>query len=118
MKKSVLIADDQAFFRSTLRDILTEAGYLVVWEAADGAEAVEMTKRHRPDIVILDVVMPVKNGIDAALEINGLEPRPGIVVCSSLNNDPITKKALDAGADAFIYKPFDKPRLLETLENL
>ncbi|HXI10425.1 MAG TPA: response regulator, partial [Thermodesulfobacteriota bacterium] len=72
MAKRVLIADDTVFFRVALKEILAGGGYEVVGEAANGEEAVELTRQLRPDIVILDVVMPVKNGIEAAKEITKL----------------------------------------------
>ena len=114
----VLIADDQGFFRTLMRDLLTDGGFSVVAEASDGAEAVAMTTAYKPDIVILDVVMPGKNGLEAALDISRLVPRPKIVMCSSLDDGPIVKEAIESGADAFIYKPVNGPEVLKTLRGL
>jgi len=116
--KRVVIADDMEFFRSALKGILTGAGFRVIAEAHNGEEAVEMAEILKPDIVILDVVMPIKNGIDAATEINGLTPRPGIIMCSSLDDKPVVDGALRAGADAYITKPLNRGQIIDTLYSL
>lgn len=116
--KRIIIADDVAFFRQTLKDILTGEGFEVVAEASNGTEAVEMTKAHAPDIVLLDVVMPEKNGLEAAREIIRLKLPVNIVMCSSLGYEPIVKEAIKAGASAYILKPFDRVSVLEALGSL
>ncbi|MBI5887553.1 MAG: response regulator [Deltaproteobacteria bacterium] len=116
--RRILIADDVAFFRQTLKDLLAGEGFEVVAEASNGAEAVEMTKAHAPDIVLLDVVMPEKNGLEAAREIIRLKLPLKIVMCSSLGYEPIVKEALKAGASAYILKPFDKVSVLKALSSL
>ncbi len=116
--KRVVIADDTEFFRNALKGILTGAGFRVIAEAHNGEEAVEMAEILKPDIVILDVVMPLKNGIDAATEINRLTPRPGIIMCSSLDDKPVVDGALRAGADAYIGKPLNRGQIIDTLYSL
>ncbi|MFQ5441734.1 MAG: chemotaxis protein [Thermodesulfobacteriota bacterium] len=114
----VVIADDTDFFRNALKGILKGAGFRVVAEAHNGEEAVEMAEILKPDIVILDVVMPLKNGIDAATEINKLTPRPRIIMCSSLDDKPVVDGALRAGADAYITKPLNRGQIIDTLYSL
>lgn len=116
--KKILISDDVAFFRATLRDIITEGGFDVIAEASNGSEAVEKARSLKPDIVILDIVMPVKNGLEAAKEIIRLKLPIKIVMCSSLGYEPIVKEALRSGASAYILKPFDKTTVLSTLSTL
>jgi two-component system chemotaxis response regulator CheY len=118
MVKKVLICDDVAFFRTSINDILTEAGFEVVGEAANGAEAIERTRALKPDIVILDIVMPNKNGLEVAKELIRMRMPIKIVICSSLGYDPIVKEALKSGASAYILKPFDKANILDTLAKL
>lgn len=118
MAKKILICDDVAFFRASLRDILIEAGFEVVAEAANGIEAIEKTRAAKPDIVILDIVMPNKNGLEAAKELVRLRMPLKIVICSSLGYEPIVKEALRAGASAYILKPFDKTGVIDTLNKL
>lgn len=115
VSRRVLIADDAAFFRTLLREMLSEAGFEVVAEAKDGREAVELARALRPDIVILDVVMPVKSGLDAAREISGLHLPLKIVMCSSMGHDPVVEEAALSGACAYIHKPLDKAAVLDTL---
>ena len=116
--KRIIIADDVAFFRHSLKDILTGGGFEVVAEASNGTEAVEMTKTHRPDIIILDVVMPEKNGLEVARELVRLKMPVKIVMCSSLGYEPIVKEAIKAGASAYILKPFDNASVLSSLNAL
>lgn len=110
-----MIADDTVFFRVALKEILTNGGYEVVGEAANGAEAVEEAARLKPDIVILDVVMPVKNGIEAAKEITKLKLPSTIVMCTSLGYEPIVEEAIRSGASAYIIKPLNAEKVLSTL---
>lgn len=118
MSKKVLIADDVAFFRSTLKEILIDEGFDVVGEAVNGAEAVEKARQFRPDIVILDVVMPMKNGLEAAREIKQLDMPLKIVMCSSLGYESIVESAMISGACAYIIKPFDRTKVLDTINSL
>jgi two-component system chemotaxis response regulator CheY len=106
MSKRVLIADDAVFMRELLREILTEGGYEVVAEAADGAEAVERFREHSPDVVTLDIVMPKKSGLDALREILTGDPGACIVMCSALGQEALVMESLEAGARDFIVKPF------------
>jgi two-component system chemotaxis response regulator CheY len=118
MPRRVVIADDTAFFRVALRDILSSGGFEVIGEAADGEEAFYLTKNNRPEIVILDIVMPEKDGLKAAEEIARLKLGTKIVMCSSMGYENVVKKALQSGACAFIVKPFDKNTILKTLYEL
>ncbi|MBI5237366.1 MAG: response regulator [Deltaproteobacteria bacterium] len=115
MSRRVVIADDAAFFRTFLREMLSEAGFEVVAEAKDGGEAVEFVRALRPDIVILDVVMPVKSGLEAAREISRLNLPLKIIMCSSLGQDPVVEEAAMSGACAYIHKPLHKAAVLDTL---
>ncbi len=114
MSKRVLIADDAAFMREMLRDILSDGEYEVVAEAADGVETVEKFDEHTPDLVTLDIVMPRKNGIDALREILAAHPTACIVMCSALGQEALVAEALESGARDFIVKPF-KPEQVRTV---
>lgn len=115
MPKRVLIADDTDLYRAMLYDILTKGGYKVVGQAVNGAEAVAMAFELRPDIIVLDIIMPVKNGIEAAREISGRPDHPVIVMCTSLGFEPIVDEAMRAGARAYIVKPLSSEQVLKTL---
>ena len=115
MANRVLIADDAAFMREMLRDILTDGGYEIVGEAADGNEAVSAFAKHQPDLVTLDIVMPRKSGLEALREIVAAHPSACVVMCSALGQETLVTEALQAGAKDFIVKPFKPDAVLKTL---
>ena len=106
-KKRVMIVDDALFMRNMLRGILEEDGFEVVAEAADGAEAVLTYRDIRPDIVTLDIIMPVKNGIEALREIMAIDPGARVIICSAVGQESLVQKAQGVGARDFILKPFN-----------
>jgi two-component system chemotaxis response regulator CheY len=116
MAKRVLIVDDAAFMREMLREILTDAGYEIAGEAADGDQAVTMFRECSPDLVTLDIVMPRKSGLEALREIRGLDPGACIVMCSALGQEALVMEALEAGASDFIVKPFKPDQALAVIE--
>ncbi len=115
MSRSVLISDDAAFMREMLRDILTEGGFEIAAEAIDGNEAIELFQEHSPDLVMLDIVMPRKSGLEALREIMGISPSACVVMCSALGQETLVMDALEAGARDFIVKPFKPDKVLEVV---
>ena len=115
MSRRVLIADDAAFMREMLRDILNEGGYEVVAEAADGNEAISAYTEHHPDLVTLDIVMPRRSGLEALREIVAGDPGACVVMCSALGQEALVMEALDAGAQDFVVKPFKPDHVLEVV---
>ena len=115
MSISVLISDDAAFMREMLRDILTEGGFEIAAEAIDGNEAIELFQEHSPDLVMLDIVMPRKSGLEALREIMGMSPSACVVMCSALGQETLVMDALEAGARDFIVKPFKPDKVLEVV---
>ncbi|MCM0081306.1 response regulator [Geomonas sp. Red32] len=107
MAKTVMIVDDSLFMRKMLRDILEGEGFEVAAEAADGDEAVTKFRDCRPDVTTLDIVMPNKTGIDALREIMTIDPAARVVMCSAMGQETLTASATEAGAKAFIVKPFN-----------
>ncbi len=103
---TVLLADDDVLVRQGLRVLVESAGDLsVVAEAADGAQAIELAGSTRPDVVVMDVRMPGRDGIDATREISSWdEPRPRVLVLTTFDLDEIVHDALEAGADGFLLK--------------
>lgn len=118
MSQRVLIADDAAFMREMLRDILTEGGYEVVAEASDGASAIAAYEEHAPDLVTLDIVMPGKSGVEALEEIMMLSPSACVVIVSALGQEPLVMEALHAGAKDFIVKPFKPDQVLTVFKKV
>ena len=111
----MLIAEDEALIRLDLAEMLREEGYDVVGEAGDGQEAVDMAVRLRPDLVIMDVKMPRRDGIDAAVEIAAHRIAP-IVVLTAFSQRDLVERARDAGAMAYLVKPFSASDLVPAIE--
>lgn len=113
--RRVLIAEDEALIRLDLSEMLREEGYDVVGEAGDGQEAVELAESLNPDLVIMDVKMPRRDGIDAAAEIAAKRIAP-IVVLTAFSQRDLVEKARDAGAMAYLVKPFSASDLIPAIE--
>src|SRR5664279_3828358 len=113
--RRVLIAEDEALIRLDLAEMLAEEGFEVVGEAADGEQAVALALELRPDLVILDVKMPKKDGIEAAAEIVGEQVAP-VVILTAFSQRELVERARDAGAMAYLVKPFSKADLLPAIE--
>ena len=113
--KRVLIADDASFMRQMIRDIIEPEGFEVVGEASDGMEVVEKYKKLRPDVVMMDIVMPKRSGIDAVRAIKAEDAGARVVMCSALGQDALVSEAIQAGARDFIVKPFKPDAVLATL---
>lgn len=111
----VLIAEDEALIRLDLKEMLQEEGFDVVAEVADGASAVRLTRELKPDLVILDVKMPVMDGIQAAEEI-AKERLSAILILTAFSQRDLVEKARRAGAMAYLVKPFQKHDLLPAVE--
>ena len=113
--RRVIIAEDEALIRLDLSEMLRDEGYDVVGEAGDGQEAVELAERLNPDLVIMDVKMPRRDGIDAAAEIAAKRIAP-IVVLTAFSQRDLVEKARDAGAMAYLVKPFSITDLIPAIE--
>jgi two-component system chemotaxis response regulator CheY len=118
MKLNVLIVDDAPFIREVLRHILTKSGHKVVGEAEDGEEAVLKAQELRPDLVIMDIVMPRKSGVQATKEIAVLLPQAKIIACSTVDQDTMLMKVMEAGAHDFIKKPFNAKEVIGIIEKV
>jgi CheY-like chemotaxis protein len=110
----VLIVDDDQFVRAVLRDMLSPTG-CECSEARDGLEALERVRADRPDVVLLDLLMPRMSGIEALQQICGVSPRPRVVVITSLASDALLAQALSAGASAYVVKPFHPIEIQEAV---
>lgn len=114
---SVLIVDDAAFMRLNLKNILKD-DFEIAGEAQNGKEAVELYQELKPDIVTMDITMPVMDGLEAIKAIQDIDPSAKIVVCSAMGQQKIVIQAIEMGAKDFIVKPFKKDRVMESLEKL
>jgi len=116
MAKTVLIVDDVAFVRKTLAEVLIEAGYSVVGEAADGEEAIAQWGKLRPDIVTMDVVMPKVSGIEATKQIMKLDRNAVVVMISAMDQIHLVMEAIHVGAKDYIQKPFHSEDVRNVME--
>lgn len=111
----VLVAEDEALIRLDLVEMLSEEGYVVVGEAADGEQAVEQAEQLHPDLVIMDVKMPKMDGIDAASIIAERRIAP-VVILTAFSQRDLVERARDAGAMAYLVKPFGRKDLMPAME--
>jgi two-component system chemotaxis response regulator CheY len=114
----ILIVDDSQFVRSTIKQMLISKNQEIIGEAADGIEAVEKYKQLHPDLVIMDIMMPKKNGLEAMKDIQQYDQKCKIVVCSSLHQDEIMKTAKKLGALAYLFKPFEIKKLMNIIHQI
>ncbi len=111
----VVIAEDEALIRLDLKEMLEEEGYSVVGEAGDGQQAVDLAREHKPDLVILDVKMPVLDGISAAEKIAEESIAP-VLMLTAFSQRDLVERARDAGAMAYLVKPFSKSDVVPAIE--
>ena len=109
----ILVAEDEALIRMDLVEMLREAGYEVVAEVADGAQAIELAQLHKPDLAILDVKMPVLDGISAAEKIIDIAP---VLMLTAFSQRELVERARDAGVMAYVVKPFSISDLVPAIE--
>lgn len=116
---TVLIVDDSDYMRRLLRRVLSTAGHQVVGEASNGEDAVATYKRAKPDVVLLDIVLEQQNtlgtGLDALKKIVTIDPKANVIICSGLDEQSIIADSMQNGAKAFIAKPIDPEKVLETI---
>ena len=110
-----MLVDDALFMRNMLRSILEMEGYLVVAEAEDGEDAVARYRESRPDLVLMDILMPVRNGIEATRDIMEFDKNACVVMCSIVGQEHLIKEAREAGAYGYIRKPFTPEDVMEVL---
>jgi two-component system chemotaxis response regulator CheY len=118
MSLRVLVVDDASFMRSMLKDILMSGGFELAGEATDGVEAVKKYKELKPDIVTMDIVMPLKSGIDAVREIIEINKDARIIMCSALGQESLVLEAINAGAKDYIIKPFDPEKVIDMVRKV
>lgn len=114
----ILIVDDAAFMRMMIKDSLKKNGYENIIEASDGEQAVQFFKSENPDLIIMDITMPNKNGLEALKEIRELDSNAKIVMCSAMGQESMVVEAIRNGAKDFIVKPFKADRVLKTVQGI
>ena len=114
----ILIVDDAAFMRMMIKDNLKKGGYNDFVEAGNGEIAISKFNETQPDLVLLDITMPVMDGIAALREIKTMSPEAKVVMCSAMGQEGMVIEAIKLGALDFIVKPFKPERLIQTVKNV
>lgn len=113
--KKILVVDDAAFMRLSLKTMLEKNGFAVVGEAENGRKAIEMYKMLTPDIVTMDITMPDMEGIEALSEIIKFDSKANVIMLSAMGQEVKIREAVLRGAKGFIVKPFKEDYLLKAL---
>ena len=113
--KRVLVVDDAAFMRVSIKNMIAKHGFEVVGEAENGRVALEKYMELRPDIVTMDITMPEMSGLEALVEIIRADPRAIVVMCSALGQESMVREAVLAGARGFVVKPFKENVIVAAL---
>lgn len=114
-----VVVDDAVFMRTLIKKMIEEnEGYTVVGEGANGFDAIAQAKKHKPDILTLDITMPDMDGIKAVPEILKESPETKIIMVSAMGQQAMVIEAIKAGAKDFVVKPFDKSRVMQAIKNV
>ncbi|WMJ23859.1 response regulator [Paludicola sp. MB14-C6] len=113
----ILICDDSILVRKNLKKFLTSLGCSEIYEAVNGQEAIEKYKESKPDLVFMDIVMPVKTGLDALIEILDFDTSAKVVMVSSVGTQSHLQQAIESGAFNFVQKPIENEFIRKILEN-
>lgn len=114
----ILLVDDAAFMRKVIKDTLSKNGYTDLYEAVDGADAVEKFTEINPDLVIMDITMPNMDGLEALKAMRAKNGAANIVMCSAMGQEAMVVEAIKLGAMDFIVKPFKPDRILQTVQKI
>ncbi|MES2855374.1 MAG: response regulator [Bdellovibrionota bacterium] len=112
----LLVADDAPFIREIVRNVCEKVGIEVVGEASDGVEAVKLAESLNPDVILLDIIMPNKSGIEAAREIAASGSKAKLIAFSTADQETMVVRALDAGCCSFVVKPFKADELIKAVK--
>ncbi|MES0488706.1 MAG: response regulator [Leptospirales bacterium] len=114
----VLIVDDSGYMRQVIRKYLEPKGFVIIGEAQDGWEAIQLFDQLRPDVVTMDISMKKMGGIEATKKIKAIDSKAKVIMVSALGEARFIKEAIKAGANDFIIKPFAEERLVGSITNV
>ncbi len=114
----ILCVDDAAFMRKVIKDTLSKNGYTDLYEAVDGADAVEKYSEIQPDLVIMDITMPNMDGLEALKARRAKNGNASVVMCSAMGQEAMVIDAIQSGAKDFIVKPFKPDRIMKTVTTI
>ena len=115
---SALIVDDEAHIRTYLRLILREMGVATCWEAGDGASGLELAVAHKPDVVLLDLSLPVMEGMEVLRQLSATQPETPVVIVTAKTAAGVVQETARFGAVGYVLKHYPKERLIQALEEV
>ncbi|MCI8869063.1 MAG: response regulator [Lawsonibacter sp.] len=118
MSKKILLVDDAAFMRIMIKDTLSKNGYTELFEAVDGADAVQKYAEISPDLVVMDITMPNMDGLQALKEIRAKDGNAKVIMCSAMGQEGMVVDAVKSGARDFIVKPFKPDRIVQAVNKV
>ena len=114
----VLIVDDSSFMRALLRNVLNKIGVKDITEASLGKQAIEEFKKQKPDLVLLDIILPDISGDEVLVEIMKAKPKPKVIMATAVGQKPIMEKCRKLGVKEYIVKPFDNKKIEATIRRV
>jgi len=118
MSKKIMLVDDAAFMRMMIKDTLQKNGYSEIVEAGNGEQAVNNYAAEKPDLILMDITMPVMDGLEALRRLKEMDSNVKVVMCSAMGQETMVVDALKLGAKDFIVKPFKPDRIMKTVNNI
>jgi two-component system chemotaxis response regulator CheY len=116
---TIMIVDDASFMRAVLKKIVLQSGHEVIAEAGNGDDAIAQFQQSKPDLVLMDIIMPpgpkAKDGIEALKQIVAFDPSAKVVMCSSMGQQSLITEAIKSGAKDFVIKPFQPQKVIEAI---
>ena len=118
MGKKIMLVDDAAFMRMMIKDTLQKHGYTEIVEAGNGEQALATYAAEKPDLVLMDITMPVMDGLEALRRLREMDSSARVVMCSAMGQETMVVDALKLGAKDFIVKPFKPDRIMKTVNSI
>jgi len=114
----VEIVDDSPILSHTMKTIIKEAGHEVVGEASNSEEAIEIFNKNKPDIVLLDILLPGESGLEVLKKLKSIDSNVNVLIVTAVNQDAVSEEAKNLGARGILTKPFDPKELLEIIDKI
>ena len=118
MGKKIMLVDDAAFMRMMIKDTLQKNGYTEIGEAGNGEQALTVYAAEKPDLVLMDITMPVMDGLESLKRLKEMDKDAKVVMCSAMGQETMVVDALKLGAKDFIVKPFKPDRIMKTVNSI
>jgi len=115
---TILLVDDISFIKKIEKKTLENHGHMIVGDAENGVEAVELYEKEKPDIVLMDITMPIMSGLDALKKIIEIDPKARVIMCSALSHEKALMQAITNGARDYLIKPYSMEKLINVIDKV